>query len=107
MTGAGTPLCDLVAYVTSPGPDATKAKKGDPIPATLRGFPDYYGKLYSPDKKFELTKFRTGSAFDDVAVCDSKASCVASDQKGYCVHCRAGTASCEATEIPWHRQLLP
>jgi len=40
-----------------------------------------------------------GAAFQDVAVCDSKASCVASDQKGYCVRCKAGTASCEATAI--------
>ena len=40
-----------------------------------------------------------GAAFEDVAVCDSKASCVASDQKGYCVRCKAGTASCEATEV--------
>ncbi len=40
-----------------------------------------------------------GSAFEDVAVCDSKASCVASDQKGYCVHCKAGAASCESTQV--------
>ncbi|MEO6598233.1 MAG: hypothetical protein ABIQ16_00055 [Polyangiaceae bacterium] len=40
-----------------------------------------------------------GAVFEDVAVCDSKASCVASDQKGYCVQCKAGTASCEANQI--------
>ena len=40
-----------------------------------------------------------GSAFEDTAVCDSKASCVASDQKGYCVHCKAGAASCESTQV--------
>ena len=40
-----------------------------------------------------------GSAFEDAAICDSKATCVASDQKGYCVRCKAGTASCEPSLV--------
>lgn len=66
VAGAGTPLCNLVAYVTSPGPAVGKHRKGDSIPEVLRGFPDYFGKLYSPEKGFALTRFRTGSVFDPI-----------------------------------------
>ena len=64
VIGAGVPLCDLVAYVTSPGPDAKKTRKDDPIPAALRDYPDYYSKLFAPKTKHELNHFRTGQAFD-------------------------------------------
>jgi alpha-tubulin suppressor-like RCC1 family protein len=41
----------------------------------------------------------TGSAFQDTQTCDSKATCVASGQKGYCVRCKAGQNSCENTDV--------
>jgi alpha-tubulin suppressor-like RCC1 family protein len=40
-----------------------------------------------------------GSAFEDSATCASKAACVANGQKGYCVQCKAATASCEPADI--------
>ena len=68
VLGAGDPLCNLVAYVTSPGPDAKKEKKDEPIPHSLRDFPDYFSNLYAPEKKHALAKFRTGSAFDKLVI---------------------------------------
>jgi len=67
VVGAGLPLCDLVARVTSPGPDdANKPDKDNPVPDGLRVLPDYFSKLYSPEKKFPLVKFKTGSVFDPI-----------------------------------------
>lgn len=40
-----------------------------------------------------------GSAYEDSAVCDSKAACSAAGQKGFCVHCKPGTSSCEASLV--------
>ncbi len=40
-----------------------------------------------------------GSAYEDAAICDSKAACSASGQKGFCVHCKPGVSSCEASLI--------
>ncbi len=40
-----------------------------------------------------------GTAFEDSKTCDSKADCVASGQKGFCVVCKPATASCEATDV--------
>ena len=68
VVGAGTPLCHLVAYATSPGPVAAdRAKKsGNPVPDQLRAFPGFFGKLYAPTPSFPLRQFRTGSVFDSV-----------------------------------------
>lgn len=40
-----------------------------------------------------------GARFEDAAICDSNAACVASGQKGYCVRCKAGVSNCEATSV--------
>ena len=40
-----------------------------------------------------------GSSYEDAAICDSKAACSASGQKGFCVHCKPGTSSCEASLV--------
>jgi len=40
-----------------------------------------------------------GSAYEDAAICDSKASCSASGQKGFCAHCKPGTSSCEPSLV--------
>ena len=40
-----------------------------------------------------------GSAYEDAAICDSKASCSASGQKGFCVHCKPGVSSCEPSLV--------
>src|SRR5215472_10662046 len=65
VVGAGVPLCHLVAFATSPGP----VKPGDddkdnPVPADLRAYPKYFGRLYAPGPPFQLTNFRPGSKFD-------------------------------------------
>jgi hypothetical protein len=68
VVGAGTPLCHLVAYVTSPGPVATHGakKSGNPVPDQLRAFPSFFGNLYAPTSSFPLRQFRAGSVFDPV-----------------------------------------
>jgi hypothetical protein len=67
VRGAGTPLCHLVAYVTSPGPlHATSSRKGNPVPEELRAFPRYFARLYPPDSESLLEEFRLGSAFDAI-----------------------------------------
>jgi hypothetical protein len=69
VVGAGEPLCHLVAHVTSAGPDdAKKQDRDNPVPDKLRTFPDYFGKLFSPDKGFPLAGFRTGSKFDPIVI---------------------------------------
>ena len=40
-----------------------------------------------------------GSAFEDSALCDSKAACVANGQKGFCARCKPATAVCESTLV--------
>jgi hypothetical protein len=66
VRGAGTPLCHLLAYVTSPGPlpwgPPTDAH--NPVPRSLRGFPRYLGALYDPNPALPLTEFHSGSGFD-------------------------------------------
>lgn len=66
--GAGRPLCELVAYVTSPGPVAAadEASDGNPVPGLLRGYPDYFRNLYWPGLGVRLRKFRSGAAFDPI-----------------------------------------
>jgi hypothetical protein len=71
VAGAGTPLCHLVAYVTSLGPlnggEGDWGKGGhsrNPVPQKLRGYPEYFAKLYAPRASFPLTEFHTGSVFD-------------------------------------------
>ncbi len=65
--GAGDPLCHLVAYATSVGPVPPHgADPANPVPDPLRGYPDYFGKLYAPTPAFPLTQFKTGSVFDPV-----------------------------------------
>ncbi len=68
VMGAGTPLCHLVAYVTSAGPvDSDAARRPrNPVPHTLRTYPDYFSKLYAPQASFPLAKFRAGSVFDPI-----------------------------------------
>jgi hypothetical protein len=67
VVGAGTPLCHLVAYVTSPGivGKGSSGKTRNPVPAQLRTYPDYFSNLYSRGP-LPFTKFRTGGAFDSV-----------------------------------------
>jgi hypothetical protein len=65
VTGAGTPLCELVAFVTSTGGDAKRTKADNPIPRDLRTYPEFFAALYAPDKS--ITKFRAGSPYDDLA----------------------------------------
>jgi hypothetical protein len=65
VSGAGVPLCHLVAYVTSPGPSVkTKRFDRNPLPTALRAFPAYFSLLYAPDASFPLSEFRVGSVFD-------------------------------------------
>jgi len=68
VIGGGLPLCHLAGYVTSPGPVPSDENdhSSSPIPETLRGYPDYFSKLYAPKASFPLTKFRTGSIFDPI-----------------------------------------
>ena len=40
-----------------------------------------------------------GSAFEDSAICDSKAACVANGQKGFCARCKPASAVCESALI--------
>jgi len=68
VVGAGTPLCHLAAYVTSPGPvpAGSVTRPRNPVPTPLRAYPTYFSKLYSPAASFPLTKFRSGSIFDPI-----------------------------------------
>jgi hypothetical protein len=67
VKGAGTPLCHLIAYTTSPGrTDGRNTNKtGNPVPPQLRTYPEYFDNLYSQGP-LSLTNFRTGSGFDRV-----------------------------------------
>jgi hypothetical protein len=68
VVGAGTPLCRLAAYVTSPGPvpRGSVSRAGNPVPTPLRAYPSYFSKLYAPAASFPLTEFRSGSVFDPI-----------------------------------------
>ena len=69
VVGAGTPLCDLVAYVTSVGPladEMNRNRNGNPVPDTLRAFPDYFTRLYPPNTGSLLADFQSGAAFDPI-----------------------------------------
>lgn len=67
VAGAGTPLCHLVAYVTSPGPvDVSSDGNPNPVPATLRAFPDYFTRLYAPASESLVDEFQAGAAFDPI-----------------------------------------
>ena len=69
VVGAGTPLCHLVAYVTSAGPlqnEADRNRNGNPVPDALRAFPDYFARLYPPDTDSLLADFQSGGAFDPI-----------------------------------------
>jgi hypothetical protein len=68
VVGAGTPLCHLAAYVTSPGPvpRGSVSRPRNPVPTPLRAYPSYFGKLYAPAASFPLTEFRSGSVFDPI-----------------------------------------
>jgi hypothetical protein len=66
VVGAGTPLCHLVAYATSPGPVGREGggSAGNPVPLPLRGYPSFFRKLYDPVPSHPLRQFRAGSVFD-------------------------------------------
>jgi hypothetical protein len=65
VVGAGIPLCHLIAYVTSPAPvDTGEDGGGNPLPDSLRAFPQYFVRLYPPDASSLLDEFRGGTAFD-------------------------------------------
>ncbi|MEM8608302.1 MAG: hypothetical protein AAGF92_14415 [Myxococcota bacterium] len=69
VVGAGTPLCDLVAYVTSTGPlpgGAEPASNDNPVPDGLRAFPDYFTRLFPPNTETLLADFQSGGAFDPI-----------------------------------------
>ncbi|MEM7137843.1 MAG: hypothetical protein AAF500_14760 [Myxococcota bacterium] len=65
VVGAGTPLCELVAYVTSVGqrPDGDPDERGNPVPATLRDFPTYFSGLYPPSTEALLDEFLIGGTY--------------------------------------------
>src|SRR5262245_4764187 len=66
VKGAGIPLCNLVAFVTSPSPDVRRDRKGnDPIPKDLRTYPEFFSKLYEGDK---LSTFRPGHTYDRLVI---------------------------------------
>ena len=69
VVGAGTPLCHLVAYVTSTGPledDTNRNRNGNPVPNALRAFPDYFTRLYPSGTDSLLADFQAGAAFDAI-----------------------------------------
>ncbi len=62
VVGAGTPLCHLIAYATSPGPaGAAAGRRDNPVPDTLRAFPEYFSRLYAAPASLD---FRAESDFD-------------------------------------------
>jgi hypothetical protein len=64
VTGAGTPLCHLVAYVTSVGPVASGGTRTDnPVPDDLHVFPQYFGRLYPADPAL-FDQYQVGGTFD-------------------------------------------
>jgi len=66
VTGAGTPLCHLVAYVTSVGPVASGGTRTDnPVPDDLHVFPQYFGRLYPADPAL-FDQYQVGGTFDPV-----------------------------------------
>lgn len=66
VIGGGTPVCHLAAFATSPGPVGSEGASdpSNPVPTTLRGYPDYFQRLFAPMPPFPLAKFRAGSVFD-------------------------------------------
>lgn len=63
VVGAGTPLCHLIAYATSPGPAGGVGRRRDnPVPETLRAFPQYFSRLYAAGAS--SSEFGRDSAFD-------------------------------------------
>jgi len=67
VAGAGTPLCHLLAYVTSPGQlDVGSDDDDDPVPVQLRAFPDYFTRLYLAGSDSLLDEFQSGAAFDPI-----------------------------------------
>lgn len=65
VEGAGTPLCELVAYVTSlgPRPGTSPDDRANPVPTTLRAFPQYFTGLYPPATSALLDEFRVGGTY--------------------------------------------
>lgn len=67
VKGAGQPLCDLIAYVTSPGsPVSPIVNPLNPVPTTLRTFPNYFQILWAGNGNYPLTTFRSNSPFDPI-----------------------------------------
>ena len=65
ILGAGKPLCDLMAYVSSIGSNAISIpSNGNPLPPVLRGYPDYFSHLLSDSDNFPFTGFKTGGVYD-------------------------------------------
>ena len=63
--GAGKPLCDLIAYVSSIGPAVLPIKDSqNPLPSTLRDYPQYFSALLDPATPLPLTEFQSGGGFD-------------------------------------------
>jgi hypothetical protein len=62
-TGAGIPLCHLVAYVTSLGPVGRLPSRQDrnPVPAVLHAQPEFFRNLYAPAKTLPMIEFGAAS----------------------------------------------
>jgi len=65
IEGGGVPLCNLVGYVTSPGPsDPDLIDQQNPLPPNLRLFPSYFEALWTGNKEYPLYDFTRGGRFD-------------------------------------------
>lgn len=67
ILGAGQPLCDLMAYVSSIGYQVIPIPDhGNPLPSNLRSYPDYFSNLLVQSAAFPLTQFREGGSYDSL-----------------------------------------
>ena len=65
IRGGGEALCDLVGYVTSPGPtDLNLINPQNPLPLNLRSFPSYFESLWAGNNEYPLNDFAPGRRFD-------------------------------------------
>jgi hypothetical protein len=65
ILGAGVPLCDLLAYVSSIGQQVILIPgNGNPLPPALRRYPDYFSHLLVPTDALPLAQFRMGGSYD-------------------------------------------
>lgn len=65
ILGVGQPLCHLIAYVSSVGSQGLPAlDPQNPLPPTLRDYPQYFSALLDPSPQLPLTEFKSGGNFD-------------------------------------------